>query len=98
MSETAPQPLESDPDEVTRPVPDDHPVRDLANSAKLVYHALRAEGPLTQYGIASWTGMPDRTVRFGLEELIDASLVQYWTHILDNRKRVYDIADDGGEA
>lgn len=94
MSETAPRRLDSDPDEVTSSVPEDHPVRDLANSCKLVYLALRAEGPLTQPAIARWTGMPQRTVRSGLNDLLEANVVQYWTHTRDTRKYVYGLTDD----
>ena len=94
MSETAPRRLDTDPDDVTPKIPEDHPVRELANSCKLVYLALQAEGPLTQRALATWTGMPQRTVRFGLEDLVDAGIVIYWTDTRDARKHVYGLTDD----
>lgn len=96
MSETSPRRLERDPDDVPPRIPPGHPVRELSPSCKLVYLALQEDGPLTQHAIATWTSLPQRTVRYGIDQLQDAGVVDHWTSLRDNRRLVYDLADAPG--
>lgn len=61
----------------------------LPPSAKLVYYVLDEEGRLDQTGLASETRLSTRTVRFAVEKLTDADLVDEGLCPTDARRSVY---------
>ncbi len=65
----------------------------LPPSAKLVYYVLDAEGRFDQTGLAEETRLSTRTVRFAIEKLVDAGLVEEGLCPTDARRSVYRIAD-----
>jgi DNA-binding GntR family transcriptional regulator len=64
-------------------------LRELPPSAKLVAHVLEGDSPLSQGQLAEQSLLPDRTVRYALNRLEDASLVDSRYSFQDARKRVY---------
>jgi DNA-directed RNA polymerase specialized sigma24 family protein len=67
-------------------------LRDLPNSARLVYILLREWGPLSQQAIADLTGMPLRTVRYGVREVKEATDAIEESRVrTDGRRIAYDI-------
>jgi len=75
---------------------DDEPrerLEPLPPSAKLVYYVLDAEGRFDQTGLADETRLSTRTVRFAIEKLVAADLVEEGLCPTDARRSVYRIAD-----
>ena len=66
-------------------------LRDLPPSAKLVAKVLDVSGPLDQARLAEETLLPDRTIRYALNQLEDADLVTAHVNLQDARKQVYEL-------
>ena len=64
-------------------------LRELPPSAKLVAKVLETEEPLSQGQLAEESLLPDRTVRYALNRLSEAELVDSWYSFRDARKQVY---------
>ncbi|MBP2251570.1 DNA-binding MarR family transcriptional regulator [Halarchaeum solikamskense] len=64
-------------------------LRDLPPSAKLVAKVLETEEPLSQGQLAEESLLPDRTVRYALNRLDEAGLVDSRYSFRDARKQVY---------
>ncbi len=64
----------------------------LPPSAKLVYYVLEHEGRLDQTGLAEETRLSTRTVRFAIQKLADADLVEEGLCPTDARRSVYEPA------
>ncbi|MFW5937799.1 MAG: helix-turn-helix domain-containing protein [Halanaeroarchaeum sp.] len=64
-------------------------LRELPPSAKLVAKVLESEDPLSQGQLAEESLLPDRTVRYALNRLDDADLVDSRYSFRDARKQVY---------
>ena len=64
-------------------------LRELPPSAKLVAKVLETESPLSQGKLAEESLLPDRTVRYALNRLTDAGLVDSRYSFRDARKQVY---------
>ncbi len=64
----------------------------LPPSAKLVYYVLEHEGRLDQTGLAAETRLSARTVRFAIQKLSDAELVEEGFCPTDARRSVYEPA------
>ncbi|MFB6133253.1 MAG: winged helix-turn-helix domain-containing protein [Halanaeroarchaeum sp.] len=64
-------------------------LRELPPSAKLVAKVLETEHPLSQGQLAEESLLPDRTVRYALNRLSDADLVDSRYSFRDARKQVY---------
>jgi DNA-binding transcriptional ArsR family regulator len=64
-------------------------LRELPPSAKLVAKVLDGSDPLSQGQLAEESLLPDRTVRYALNRLEDASLVDARYSFRDARKQVY---------
>ncbi|MFB6094032.1 MAG: winged helix-turn-helix domain-containing protein [Halanaeroarchaeum sp.] len=64
-------------------------LRELPPSAKLVAKVLESEDPLSQGQLAEESLLPDRTVRYALNRLTDAGLVDSRYSFRDARKQVY---------
>ena len=64
-------------------------LRELPPSAKLVAKVLESTEPLTHAELAEESLLPDRTVRYALERLDGAGLVDARMSFRDARKRVY---------
>jgi len=62
---------------------------ELPPSAKLVAKVLEGEAPLSQGQLAEESLLPDRTVRYALNRLEDAGLVDSRYSFRDARKQVY---------
>jgi len=77
--------LLSDPDVRER-------LRELPPSAKLVAKVLDGSEPLSQGRLAEESLLPDRTVRYALNRLEDAGLVDARYSFRDARKQVYFLA------
>ena len=69
-------------------------VADLPPSAKLVFVVLEQHDRLTQAALAEETLLPQRTVRYALEELRDAEVLKEELNIMDARQRFYSL-DEG---
>jgi DNA-binding MarR family transcriptional regulator len=67
------------------------PVRDLPPSAKLVAKVLEYGGAQTQSQLADESLLPARTVRYALNRLEDAGVVDSRFSFTDARKRVYTL-------
>ena len=65
----------------------------LPPSAKLVYYVLDAEGRFDQTGLAEETRLSTRTVRFAVEKLVKAGLVEEGFCPTDARRSVYEPVD-----
>jgi len=68
-------------------------LRELPPSAKLVAKILETGGPLSQGQLAEESLLPDRTVRYALNRLEDAELVESRYSVRDARKQVYSLTD-----
>ena len=66
-------------------------VRDLPPSAKLVAKVLDYNDTLTQSELADETLLPPRTVRYALNRLEDADVVDSRFSFSDARKRIYSL-------
>lgn len=66
-------------------------LRDLPPSAKLVAKVLDVSGPLNKSQLADETLLPDRTIRYALNQLEDADLVTARVNLQDVRKQVYEL-------
>jgi len=66
---------------------------DLPPSAKLVAKVLEYDGPLTQRKLSDETLLPTRTVRYALNRLDDAGVVESRVSFTDARKRIYSLDD-----
>lgn len=66
-------------------------LRELPPSAKLVAKVLEADAPLSQGGLAEASLLPDRTVRYALNRLEEADLVDSRYSFRDARKQVYHL-------
>ncbi|MGM0397369.1 MAG: helix-turn-helix domain-containing protein [Halobacteriota archaeon] len=64
-------------------------LRELPPSAKLVAKVLESDNPLSQGQLAEESLLPDRTVRYALNRLDDADLVESRYSFRDARKQVY---------
>ena len=64
-------------------------LRELPPSAKLVAKVLEGDAPLSQGGLAEESLLPDRTVRYALNRLEEAGLVDSRYSFTDARKQVY---------
>lgn len=64
-------------------------LRELPPSAKLVAKVLEDEAPLSQGQLAEASLLPDRTVRYALNRLEEAELVDSRYSFNDARKQVY---------
>lgn len=64
-------------------------LRELPPSAKLVAKVLESASPLTHAELAEESLLPDRTVRYALDRLEGAGLVDARLSFRDARKRVY---------
>lgn len=73
-------------------------LRELPPSAKLVAKVLEIEAPLSQGQLADESLLPDRTVRYALNRLDDAGLVDSRYSFRDARKQVYFLADERAAA
>ena len=62
---------------------------ELPPSAKLVAKVLETEAPLSQGQLAEESLLPDRTVRYALNRLEEADLVESRYSFQDARKQVY---------
>ncbi|SHG46793.1 MarR family transcriptional regulator [Halobaculum gomorrense] len=69
-------------------------VADLPPSAKLVFVVLENHERLTQAAIAEETLLPQRTVRYALEELREADVLHEELNIMDARQRFYSLSAD----
>jgi DNA-binding transcriptional ArsR family regulator len=67
-------------------------LRELPPSAKLVAKVLEDGPPLPQGQLAEKSLLPDRTVRYALNRLEDAGLVESRYSFRDARKQVYFLA------
>jgi DNA-binding MarR family transcriptional regulator len=67
----------------------DERLRELPPSAKLVAKVLETDAPLSQGSLAEETLLPDRTVRYALNRLEEAGLVESRHSFADARRRVY---------
>ena len=68
-------------------------VADLPPSAKLVFVVLENHERLTQAALAEETLLPQRTVRYALDELRDADVLREELNIMDARQRFYSLVD-----
>ncbi|WP_436901383.1 MarR family transcriptional regulator [Halovenus halobia] len=68
-------------------------LRELPPSAKLVAKILETDGPLSQGQLAEESLLPDRTVRYALNRLEDAGLVESRYSVQDARKQVYSLTE-----
>ena len=66
-------------------------LRELPPSAKLVAKVLETDAPLSQGELAEESLLPDRTVRYALNRLQDADLVDARYSFRDARKQVYSL-------
>ena len=64
-------------------------LQDLPPSAKLVAKVLETDAPLSQGELANQSLLPDRTVRYALNRLEEADLVDSRYSFRDARKQVY---------
>ncbi|MFA9515865.1 MarR family transcriptional regulator [Halopenitus sp. H-Gu1] len=64
-------------------------LRELPPSAKLVAKVLETDAPLSQGRLAEESLLPDRTVRYALNRLQDADLIESRYSFKDARKQVY---------
>ncbi|MFC7006794.1 MarR family transcriptional regulator [Halalkalicoccus salilacus] len=69
-------------------------VRELPPSAKLVAKVLEYNETLTQSQLAEETLLPPRTVRYALNRLEEADVVESRFSFSDARKRLYTLSID----
>lgn len=68
-------------------------IEDLPPSAKLVWEILDEEGELTISELTHHARLSDPTVRYALNRLEDADLIDEETSMTDRRKNVYSTAN-----
>jgi DNA-binding MarR family transcriptional regulator len=68
-------------------------LRELPPSAKLIAKILETDDPLPQTRLAEESLLPDRTVRYALNRLEKAGLVESRYSVQDARKQVYSLID-----
>ncbi len=68
-------------------------LRELPPSAKLVAKILETDGALSQGQLAEESLLPDRTVRYALNRLEEATLVESRYSVQDARKQVYSLTE-----
>jgi len=68
-------------------------LRELPPSAKLVAKILETDGALAQGQLAEESLLPDRTVRYALNRLEEARLIESRYCVQDARKQVYSLTD-----
>ena len=61
----------------------------LSPSAKLVFRVLQNDHPLTSHEISERSLLPQRTVRYALNKLADADLIEERVDPQDPRARLY---------
>ncbi|ELZ14025.1 winged helix-turn-helix domain-containing protein [Natrinema thermotolerans] len=66
-------------------------VRDLPPSAKLVAKVLEYNDTMTQQQLADETLLPSRTVRYALNRLDEANVIDSRFSFSDARKRLYSL-------
>ncbi|MBI2651166.1 NAD(+)/NADH kinase [Candidatus Woesearchaeota archaeon] len=66
-------------------------IKGIPPSAKLIYKILTYEGNLTQKEIISATNLPERTVRYALELLLQKNMISQHPYLNDARQTVYGI-------
>lgn len=69
--------------------PDWETVADLPASAKLVARVLEHEGPLNGTALAAETRLPPRTVRYAVDRLEAAGVVEASVSLRDAREKRY---------
>lgn len=67
---------------------------DLPPSAKLVYKVLEYNGTLTQKGIVEESMLSARTVRYALERLETAEVIDEDVYFADARQNLYEITPE----
>jgi DNA-binding MarR family transcriptional regulator len=72
-------------------------VKDLPPSCKLIYFVLKQEGPMTQITLADESMLPERTVRYAINRLVEIDALSKRIHIKDARQNVYDIHETAEE-
>jgi len=72
---------------------DASPAARLPPSARHVFDALRARGPLTPKGLQEATGMPERTLRFAVSRLKEAGVIGARCNLQDCRQCYFFVAD-----
>tara|TARA_B100001971_G_C17869057_1_gene372257 strand:+ start:164 stop:511 length:348 start_codon:yes stop_codon:yes gene_type:complete len=65
--------------------------KSLPPSAKLVYKLLSYEGNLTQKEVINISNLPERTVRYALELLLNKQLITQQPYLNDARQTVYGV-------
>ncbi|MFC7155616.1 MarR family transcriptional regulator [Halomarina halobia] len=68
-------------------------LRELPPSAKLVAKVLEDQAPMSQGELAEDSLLPDRTVRYALNRLAEAELVESRYSFRDARKQVYFLVE-----
>lgn len=58
-----------------------------------MYKVLSYEGPSTQQEIAAEARLPERTVRYAIQQLDESDLIEERIHIQDARQRLYSVDD-----
>lgn len=66
-------------------------LKELPPSAKLIAKVLEIDSPLTHTELVEESLLPDRTVRYALDRLERAGLVDARTNYRDTRKQLYAI-------
>lgn len=66
-------------------------LQDLPPSAKLIAKVLDVNEPLDQAQLAEETLLPDRTIRYALNQLEEADLVTAQVNLQDARKHIYKL-------
>jgi Fic family protein len=69
-------------------------IKQLPPSAKLVFKVLEQKGPLTQQQITEESMLPNRTVRYALEQLDDIELLYEDIYFPDARQQLYELNND----
>jgi DNA-binding MarR family transcriptional regulator len=72
---------------------DTEDISDLPPSAKLVYKVLEYNGKLTQKQIAEKSLLAPRTVRYALNELKTAGVVESEVNLADARQQFYRLSE-----
>lgn len=65
----------------------------LPPSAKLILRMLEYEGPMNYEKLLERTALPERTLRYGLNRLVESGLVKKYNDPSDARRKLYALAD-----